>query len=188
MKVGIDLDGVCYEWQRTYRYMMNEYRGTRIPPVETFWDSWDAVDQFTSQEDRDWMWTEGVRLGLFRYGHVTTGAIVGLRRLIAADHSLYVVTHRPAVAVPDTLAWLNYINIPWTGVHILSNGESKSSIEVDVLVDDRTENVLEWALTGRPALVFDQPWNQQASATNVWRVDGWRGVTGVICSGQLRPK
>jgi 5'(3')-deoxyribonucleotidase len=185
MNIAIDLDGVVYEFQRTFRYMLNTYRGAKLGPVETWWTSWDACDRYTTEQDREWIWTEGVRLGLFRYGHVVTGAIFGLRGLIDRGDSLYVATHRPASAVPDTLAWLSYINIPWTGVHILSNGESKTDVDADVLVDDRTENVMEWSLSGRRAVLFDRPWNTGLRATNVYRARGWEEVTDAI--GNLRP-
>jgi uncharacterized HAD superfamily protein len=182
MKIAVDLDGVVYEWQRTFRYMMNEYRGTNLGPIEEWWDGFDAFKNHVSSEDMLWLWSEGIKLGLFRYGHVTTGAIVGLRALVEDGHRLVVATHRPVLAVPDTLAWLSYINIPWSGVHILSDGEKKTSISADVLVDDKLENAIEWAMTGREALLYDRPWNQGAKhdPEPYWRVSSWESVVGVV--------
>jgi len=176
MRIAIDLDGVCYEWQRTYRYMMREYRGVDMPPIEDFWYDWDAPDKYTSEADREWLWTEGVRLGLFRYGHVTTGAIVGLRALIDRGHDLLVVTHRPSVAVPDTLAWLSYINIPWSEIHILSRGESKAQVDAKVLVDDKPANIYDWneKNPSRRAIIYNRPWNKQCLAG--FRAYDWRMV------------
>jgi len=33
VKIAIDLDGVCYEWDRTARYMLREYRNLSHVPV-----------------------------------------------------------------------------------------------------------------------------------------------------------
>ena len=74
----MDLDGVCYEFQRTYRYMLREYRGVDMPPVEEFWTHWDAQKAYGTPADHDWMWSGGVKKGLFRYGHMVTGARKGL--------------------------------------------------------------------------------------------------------------
>ena len=177
MKIAVDLDGVCYEWQRTYRYMMREYRGITMPPVEEFWHYWNAPDQFTSKEDRKWMWSEGVRLGLFRYGHMMTGCRLALTQLAETGHQLSIATHRPTQAVNDTLEWLAFYmkDIPLEGVHILSNNEPKTVVKADVLIDDKPENLKEWADSVRWAICFDQPWNRGEGVLGS-RAYGWPGV------------
>jgi 5'(3')-deoxyribonucleotidase len=163
MKIAVDLDGVCYEWQRTYRYMMREYRGIDMPPIEEFWTYWNAPDQFTTKQDRDWIWSKGVELGLFRYGHMVKGARIGLQALASAGHKLEVVTHRPANATTDTLDWVSlyFKDIPLNGFKMLTNGESKNVSTADVLIDDKMENINDWCESDRPAVLFDQPWNHQ---------------------------
>jgi len=178
------------EWQRTYRYMMNTYRGTKIPPVEEFWYDWNAPDEFTTHEDRVWIWTEGVRLGLFLQGHVTTGALVGLGALSAAGHELCIVTHRPKQAVSDTLAWvsLHFKIIPLSGFHILTNEEPKSSVDADILIDDKLSNCDDWASTGRNAILFHRPWNNAPWLTRTYpyqdnmtlRCADWESVVNTI--------
>lgn len=182
MKIAVDLDGVCYEWRRTYRYMMHQYRGVEMPPVDKFWLSWNAPDAYTSKEDRDWIWNEGVELGLFRYGHVLQGAVVGLRQLQALGHSLEVVTHRPSNAVLDTLAWLNYLAIPWSGIHIISNGANKARVSsADLLIDDKPENCEHFVEAGRRAILFHSPANENyEEGPIIQRADGWPGVVEVV--------
>ncbi len=172
MKVGIDLDGVCYRFHSSYRYMMVAYRNVEMPPADE-WTTWDWPEKFTSQEDRDWIWSEGVRLGLFRYGHIVKGAIIGVREL-AEHHELSVVTHRPRSAVRDTIAWLHYVNLPFSGIHILSNEEPKSEVPYDALVDDKPENIEDAVMHARRGILFDQPWNQDYRA--VERARGWPDV------------
>ncbi len=185
MKIAIDLDGVCYEWQRTYRYMMREYRGVDMPPVEEFWHYWNAPDQFTSAADRKWLWTQGVKHGLFRYGHMVKGTRLALTNLSWAGHELSIVTHRPKNAVNDTLDWLSlyFKDIPLAGLHIMTNGESKADVDAQILVDDKPENILEWA-DRKPnglAICFDQPWNQNVQEGGaVVRCWGWEDVVDSV--------
>lgn len=166
------------EFQRTFRYMMRNYRGIDMPPVEEFWTGWDAYYQFTTKEDRRWAWTRGVELGLFRYGHMTTGARRGVQEL-SATNDIIIVTHRPKQAVSDTLDWVSlfFKDIPLAGMHILTEGEPKTSVRADILIDDKPENCLEWAESEEHgvAVLFDRPWNQDMDAMSLklTRAKGW---------------
>lgn len=182
MRFVVDLDGVCYEWQRTYRYMLREYRGVEMPPIEDFWYRWDAQKDYGTKADHDWMWSEGVKLGLFRYGHMVKGARRGLQELDTRGHEIVVATSRPERAVSDTLDWLSLYmkDIPLAGVHILSNGTSKGDLDGDILVDDYDKNIVDWTTTGRTAWLFSQPWNWESELPSVdslvRRATGWNGV------------
>jgi uncharacterized HAD superfamily protein len=158
MRVAVDVDGVQYEWDKTARYMLRTHRGnTHLTSESTHWN---YIQDTVSEEDWDWLWTVGVDKGLFRYGHLVRGAIEGLRALVRDGQELMVITARPKEAVRDTLAWLTLMDIPWNGIHILSNGEPKTKIEADVLIDDKPENVMAWAqMMGRTGFLFSRAWN-----------------------------
>lgn len=183
MKVAIDLDGVCYEFQRTYRYMIREYRGVDMPPVCDFWVQWDSQKQYGKPSDHQWMWTEGVKLGLFRYGHMTTGARRGLQALDEMGHTLMVVTSRPFSAHEDTQAWcdLFFKDIDAT-LHMVARPEEKVEIDWDIIVDDKPENVRDAMWAGRKAVLFSQPWNRSF----LWwqygarRASDWNDVVRII--------
>jgi 5'(3')-deoxyribonucleotidase len=180
MKFAIDLDGVVYEWQRTARYMLNQYRGHRLGPIKEWWTEWDSPKKHVTAQDWAWLWKEGVELGLFRYGHMTTGARVGMQELLRQGHTLSIVTHRPAQAVNDTIDWVSlyFKDIPLDGLHILSGEEPKTGVQADVLIDDKPENVIQWSEEGRIALLFDRPWNQgvKEHPTRLRRVSSWKVV------------
>ena len=184
IRIAVDLDGVCYEWQRTFCYMMREYHDVQFPLGMDWWDAWDACNEYTTSAQRKWMWSKGVELGLFRYGHMVQGTRIGLEALHNAGHKLVVVTHRPEAAVEDTLAWvgLYFKNIPLAGMSILSDGQPKTSVKADLLIDDKVENCVQWAKANRRAYLFDQPWNKSFhnEGTLIWRVSGWKGVVDAI--------
>jgi 5'(3')-deoxyribonucleotidase len=185
VRIAVDLDGVCYEFQRTYRYMIGEYRGVAMPPVSEFWTHWDAQKDYGRPADHRWMWDGGVRLGLFRYGHMVQGARRGLEQLAEDGHELLVVTSRPAAAVLDTVEWISlfFKDIPLAGIHILSNQEPKSVIRADLLIDDRPENIYEWSGAGREAILFEQPWNAgQIMPLGVHVAQSWKDVVTLVRS------
>lgn len=188
MRIAVDLDGVCYEFQRTYRYMMRAHRLVAMPPVDEFWTEWDAQLKYGLQEDHDWMWTKGVDLGLFRYGHMVTGARRALEYLVTMGNELVIVTHRPARATPDTVDWLSLYmkGLPYELV-ILSNGEPKTTVKWDVLIDDKGSNIRTAAEAGRRGILFSRPWNTKAHWP--WELieyidvaEGWEEVINVIRS------
>ena len=187
MDIQVDLDGVCYEWSKTARYMLREYRGySKDGPLGQESTHWDYIKEHVSKEDWKWLWSDGVRLGVFRYGHCVRGARRGLEALSARGHKLYIATMRPESAVSDTLDWISYYfkDIPLSGVNILREGDSKARLDGDILVDDKVKNVLEWAETGRLALLFSRQWNQEAfgrqSHWEIFRVGDWEHVVDTI--------
>jgi 5'(3')-deoxyribonucleotidase len=133
--IAVDLDGTSYEYHTAYCYMARTYLDVDIRAED--WLTWDYPEEvLTTQEELWWMDNEAPKLGLYRYGHIMKGAIIGIRKL-AEKHDVIVITHRPRSAVADTLAWLVYANLPLSGVHILSDGQAKTSVEYDLLIDDR---------------------------------------------------
>lgn len=165
MRIVVDLDGVLYEFDKTARYMLREYLG--LPDLDTEAQYWDDIKDRVPKSAWRWLWNEGVELGLFRYGHMVQGARRGLETLSAQGHELVFATHRPKQAVSDTVDWLSlYLKgVPYTGLHFMSNGEKKSTIPGDVLIDDKPENVVDWYYFGDGAgILFDRPWNRELEA------------------------
>lgn len=178
--VAVDLDGVLYEWDRTAQYMLRTYRGQAQLHQPS--ESWDWIMENVAKKEWKWLWNEGVTKGLFRYGHMVTGARVGLEDLVAEGYKLTIVTHRPSRAVMDTVDWVSlYLKgIPLHGLHILSNGESKTVVEADILIDDKPENLIEWRDAGRTAVQFVRNWNKNYLIDSVLRAEGWKEVVNLL--------
>lgn len=169
-RIGVDLDGCLYEWDKTARYMLRNIRKVssayhnRLKKESIHWD---YIQSNCSKQDWDWLWKEGVELGLFRYGHLVTGAIEALRELSeVAD--LVVITHRPKSVTQDTLDWLSFNKLPFSEVHMLSNKENKNSVACDFYIDDSLA-VMNQLVHGRTAfdreykiILMDRAWNSGA--------------------------
>jgi len=186
MRIAVDLDGVLYEWSKTARWMLRNIRGCTDPALRWESEYWSYIPDHVSKEDWSWLWSEGVRLGLFRHGHVTTGGMEGVKALKAAGHTLVVATHRPPDALRDTLSWLDHNfgsaePYPWSGIYYLSNEEPKTIVDAHILIDDKPENVAQWTEAGRVACLFARPWNRGLHKSYT-RVAGWDGVVKWICT------
>jgi 5'(3')-deoxyribonucleotidase len=184
MRIVVDLDGVCYEFDKTARYMMRTYLG--LPDLDTEAQYWDDLKDRVPQSAWRWLWNEGVELGLFRYGHMVQGTRLGLNKLVEEGHEIVFATHRPKHAVQDTVDWLSLYmkDIPYTGLHFMSNGEEKHTIHADVLVDDKPENVVNWYYFGDgKAILFDRAWNRELEAefdNGLYIAKGWDQVVRKI--------
>lgn len=191
MRLGIDIDGVMYRWDLTARYMLREVLpnspyskftlGGTPQGESTHWN--DIQDHLVDPAHWKWLWTEGVRLGLFRYGHLYSGTIKTMRDLADRGHKLVIITHRPQQAVGDTLDWLAFQKLPYANVHILVNQESKAEVRpmCDIYLDDKPENCDDFYALGRPAVcIMDRPWNQKYQHHGVHRVVGWDGFAAKV--------
>lgn len=172
MRIGIDLDGVCYQWTKTARYMLREILPnspyTKDGPMGTECTEWDYIKHNVAPEHNKWLWDEGVKLGLFRHGHLFPGTIKALRALDKLG-DLVAITQRPTRAINDTMAWIAFHGLPFREVHVLQ-GQSKTSVRrCDLYIDDKPENCAElyarWEGTRSAAVCLpDRPWNQHFDA------------------------
>ena len=149
-------DGVVYNWDDTVGFLLNHYFGYDLP-VSTHWDQ---IQRSVKPEHWEWLWDEGVKKGMFRYGHLYKGSAEALREL-AEMVDIVVITHRPANAVQDTLEWLAYNRVPATEVHILTKEQPKWEIACDLYLDDAPHNIKGF-LEHRPlalSMLWARPWN-----------------------------
>lgn len=188
MRIGVDIDGVMYQWTKTARYMLREILPdspyTKDGPLGIECPTWDHIKDHVTREHYDWLWTEGVRLGLFRHGHMFPGTIKALRQL-AECGDVIAVTHRPATAVTDTLDWLAFHRLPLSGVHILTSQQSKSRCgPFDYFIDDKPSNCVDLEETGAVVCMPDRPWNRDAQPPGVVRTYSWDEFTNIIKKGK----
>lgn len=174
--LGVDLDGVCADHTAAFRTVVATELG---------------VDPSTLVEQRTWDFTEwGIdraefdrlhRLAVLEHRMFRTmpsipGAAETLWRLSDAGVWIRLITHRlitnwgHAVAVADTVAWLDEAEIPYRDLCFLG---VKPQVEADVYVDDAPHNIAALRDSGALALVFSQPYNADLDGP---RAAGWAEV------------
>lgn len=181
-RLGLDLDGVVYDFHSIARFLLSMRVGYDLPPVEEIWSSWNGHLMHVSNEDDEWLWDKGVELGLYRHGHVLKGSIEALRE-IDEMVDIVVITHRPRPARQDTLAWLSFNQIPTSEIHMLHAREPKWKVPCDFYLDDKLDTVIDISthamMTSMP-LLWDRPWNRAGGYAP--RVRQWSEVVEWIAA------
>lgn len=181
MRIGIDLDGVCYQWTKTARYMLREVLPnspyTKDGPLGTECTEWDYIKHNVAPEHDKWLWNEGIKLGLFRHGHLFPGTIKALRELDKIG-DLVAITHRPERAAADTFAWIAFHQLPFREVHVMHGGSKTDVARCEIYIDDKPENCIELREGFDPkarVVIPDRPWNQHFDdqAHDVVRAYSW---------------
>lgn len=180
--LGVDLDGVCGDHAEAFRRVVAQERGvelTTLPPQET-WDftEWDMDRQEFERLHR----LAVVEHRMFRSMPVIPGAADALWRLSDAGVWIRLITHRlytnwgHAVAVADTVAWLDEHSIPYRDLCFLGD---KPQVEANAYVDDAPHNVDALRASGAQAVVFSQPYNTEVEGP---RAAGWSEVEEWVLS------
>ena len=107
---------------------------------------------------------------LLRELPVIADAADALWRLSDSGVWIRIITHRlyvnwgHAIAVSDTVTWLDEARIPYRDICFLG---AKPEVEADLYIDDGPHNVEALLAGGNEVIVFDQPYNRH--------VEGVRG-------------
>lgn len=167
MRVGLDLDGVCYDWVSAANRALEIGKGLAGLEPHLYWGHLD--DQVKERLGVDgasqalrWLWTEGVS-EMFGADHAYPGAPSFMREL-ARHHELVVITSRPRTAAHLTLRFLARHKVNAAEVHVIGSGKSKADIdECAVYVEDRDQNVKDLCRnTAGFVLCPNRAWNQDA--------------------------
>jgi 5'(3')-deoxyribonucleotidase len=177
--LGVDLDGVCGDYTAAFRAVVAADRG--LDASELGDDrSW-SFDQWGIAGDFDRLHRVAVlEHRMFRTMPVVPGAADVLWRLSDAGVWIRIITHRlcvnwgHAVAVADTVAWLDDYGIPYRDICFLGQ---KPEVEADCYVDDAPHNVEALRAAGNDVIVFDQPYNRDLPGP---RANGWAEVETIV--------
>lgn len=185
MQIGIDLDGVCYGFTEAFCRNVG-------------WDPRTA-DRWEFYRDHGWTTDQFLRSCraqikdglLFKKGDLLPGTKEAFDALIKQGHTIHIITDRCSLDPEDTdlikqhtLDWLEdnglwYDQIRFTG----DKAKAAEELGLDVMIDDRTENVEALEAAGFRAYLFDRPWNQDSFMSRVW---SWRQFVKEVGLEQLR--
>lgn len=188
MRIGLDLDGAIYQFDKTAHYMMAMKLGYRLRENMPWYvnEYWRGVDK----DVWDWLWQDEQVDPLFRHGHLYRGAIEFVYEL-ATLGEVSVITTRPESARKVTNEWLKFHwgepNKPWPfrDVHLIHEGP-KSVVPVDIMIDDRTK-VLAQFEPPVTRILIDRPHNKlEAWQSGIDRAYSYEGVLKIV-RGSLRP-
>lgn len=161
-RVGIDLDGVCYDFvgvlESWLRNSMNAEDFNFGPSTRwEFYEDW-GMDL----QDFIYHCNRGVNAGfIFKLGGVINDAVAQLQRLRDAGHTIVLITDRSFGAEDmsrkNTMAWLAREGLVWDEIHFTAN---KASVRVDYMIDDKPDNVVAMFTANVDAWLMKTPWNE----------------------------
>lgn len=162
MRIGIDLDGVCYDFGGSLiEYLVTHRKMNRkLLTPSTRWDFY--LDWGLTLEDFLEACHEGAKAEVvFAYGDAFPGTHEALQRLVDAGHTLHVVTDRsfggPGVSEAITAKWVAR-ELP--KIASLTFSPDKTVANVDAMIDDKLQNYDALEEQGCAVYLFDRPWNQ----------------------------
>lgn len=178
--LGVDLDGVCGDYTAAFREVVAADRGIDPDdlPAER---SWDFSEWGLDPEEFERLHRKAVLEDhIFRTMPAFPGAADALWRLSDAGVWIRIITHRlyvnwgHAVAVADTVAWLDATGIPYRDICFLG---AKPEVEADCYLDDAAHNVAQLREAGNHVIVFDAPYNRGVDGP---RASSWEEVEQLV--------
>lgn len=178
LEIGVDLDGVCYDFGLSFRQWEAQRRSVPVSelPVPSEWEFYRQWDM-TLAEFMD-SWHEGIKSGmLYRHGDPIDGSLDGLAEMIDDGHRVHVITSRlmpglENLIVEHTRGWLEEHRVPHHGFTVIGSGDSKASSPcppVNVMIDDLPDNAAPFEGTSTRFMLVSRSWNAH--------VDGFERVS-----------
>lgn len=184
MKIGIDCDGVMYDFHTPflgwlYQTGWFEDRNIPRPPVSFEPQHWGFYKEWGMTEEE---FHEQCNISvdyehLFKVGEPIPGTKRVMDYLKNEGHSLHIITHRHfgERSTHNTVDWLAQYEIPFDTITF---AQDKTIVGVDLLLDDYEGNWRSSIRQGIPCVLMDQPWNRHV--TTARRVAGWEEFASMI--------
>lgn len=173
VKIGLDLDGVVYNWDAQVAKMVRERFGTELD-ISSYWDHKRDV---LPREQWRWLWQPKQMEAMFYQGAAYPGALQGAAALYELG-ALDILTSGPAASYGPKKRWLADREVQFLGFVLDKQGWEKSSQGCDLYIDDAPHAAADIELnTSATIILVDRPWNQHVPTSDrVLRARGWKQV------------
>jgi 5'-nucleotidase len=179
--IGVDLDGVCADYESALRSSVAARRGidpASLPPQRATgsFSEWGLTPATFEDAHRRAV----VEDRIFRTMQPYPDVAEVLWRLSDAGVWIRIITHRllfnraHEISAADTAWWLDAHRIPYRDLCFIGD---KATVGADLYVDDSPHNIIALRGAGRTAVVFDQPYNQHLDGP---RVRSWLELEQVV--------
>lgn len=168
MILGIDLDGVCYDFAEDARVVCAEHLNVSVESLAPA-AKWNFFHEWGFDNELFWkLFLEDMHRGrAWRQRPPYDGTVESLTHLRDQGDKIVIVTSRKG-AEPATAEWVRTFDIPYDALVI---GEDKTLARVDLLLDDWERNWREMTAHGTPCVLMDRLWNQHVVEAE--RVHDW---------------
>lgn len=167
--VGIDMDGVMYDFAGAFRgYCENRLQVNAPLPEPRHWEFYEdwGLDKETFYE---WLTDSTINDSLFYRGNAYDNTIAGWRKLKDMGLRIHIMTHRHIESVGQTAEWLYEHGFIPDSMHF---GVDKTILEAMAIdqaaaIDDYTKYYDDYEKVGVKAFLRTHPWNADHSGRRV---------------------
>lgn len=165
LRIGVDLDGVLYDFGNSFRdYMCLIDRPFEWEPEQvenTVWNFYENIAGGMTYEEFRKICDDGVDAGVIFSGAVRPNAVEAIRTIAALGHEIIIITDRQFGSNPNlshyaTLNWLAEHDIPFNQIVFSAD---KTVVETDMFVEDKLENYDALIAKGVDCYLINRPWN-----------------------------
>ncbi|QAU06646.1 phosphatase [Gordonia phage WilliamBoone] len=184
IRVGIDLDGVVFDFGKAFTAYLQKrhgWPGSHCPPPT----SWTFYEEFglnligfqmvcNEAADAGELWDAP--------GCTSYGAVEAFKELANCPAvSVHIITDRhfgthPAVSHEATARWLRDIGLRYD---TLTFSPDKTIVKTDFMIDDKRENYIALRKAGTEAYLLSKPWNREPPGLHPSSVSVFRRVDSV---------
>lgn len=173
MIIGVDIDNVIADTEKSLRRMLLEERGIRLKREDISSYSLEGIAGI-GREELSFILDRFNNGGIFLDVEVIEGARETIARL-KERHRIDLVTSRPEKVADLTREWLGRNGILYDELHFASKTKL-NGIPYDLFLEDQDNFASELAEDGTFVLLFDAPWNRHVEHVNIERVYSWQDV------------
>jgi len=175
-RIGLDIDGVVCQ----FAPIANQWLATRlgVPPQPV--DKWNWFENYGPDGPAAWKafwwWVEDTNGGVFISLDPEPYALDAIKDLVRRGHEVCFITHRNPRYLHAMHTWLRRNKLDAADVFEVHCTKEKWSVDCDIYVDDRPDNVRDLMDHGKDAYLMLQPWN-----TKDWFEDNrLRALTNLV--------
>lgn len=159
-RVGVDLDGVCYDFSASVREYLTHIGWAHSCPEPTRWEFYEdwglSLGGFLD------ICHDGVDAGvIFSYGDPYPRVREALRLIRAKGHTIHIVTDRSfgtnGASEAATRSWLDRHDLPFDS---LTFSADKTVVRLDAMVDDKLANYDALDKAGVDVRLLTRAWNR----------------------------
>lgn len=173
MNLGFDIDGVISDFVKTFIEIVDNKYHVKLKDSDIYCHDLSLVLGIT-RDERNQIITETLKKDLT----LNVGAKETIDKLHTEGNKIYLLTARYGSLLFETEEWLKKKGICYTELVLLEEGEKhRTSISLDLIVEDCLQDALEWSKKVKDILVYDHPWNKTLNVKNlVKRVYSWNEI------------
>lgn len=166
--VGIDMDGVMYDFVTEFKKYCQDKMPFEILPDPTHWEFYEdwGLDKNTFYQ---WLTEATINEELFSRGYAYQNTFAGWNKLKSLGVRIHIMTHRHLEAVGQTAWWLNEHGFVPDSMHFGTNKTILESIAIDqaAAIDDYIGYYEDYESVGVKAFLRTQEWNKNYQGRHV---------------------